>query len=101
MAETRMSYRDAGVDLDAAERAKDRLKALVASTRDANTLSELGAFGGLYRVPGEVADPVLVSSADGVGTKLKVAFMSGRHDTVGQDLVNHCVNDILDRKSVV
>lgn len=95
MAETRMSYRDAGVDLDAAERAKERLKALVASTRDHNTLSELGLFGGLYRVPGEVDDPVLVSSADGVGTKLKVAFMSGRHDTVGQDLVNHCVNDIL------
>ncbi len=89
------SYRDAGVDLDAAERAKDRLKELVASTRDSNTLSELGAFGGLYSVPSEVEGPVLVSSADGVGTKLKVAFMSDRHDTVGQDLVNHCVNDIL------
>jgi phosphoribosylformylglycinamidine cyclo-ligase len=95
VAETGMSYRAAGVDLDAAERAKDRLKALVASTRDAHTLSELGQFGGLYAVPGEVPDPVLVSSADGVGTKLKVAFMAGRHDTVGQDLVNHCVNDIL------
>ena len=90
-----MSYRDAGVDLDAAERTKDRLKALVASTRDRFTLSELGAFGGLYRVPDGVAEPVLVSSADGVGTKLKVAFESGRHDTVGQCLVNHCVNDIL------
>ncbi len=89
------SYRDAGVDLDAAERAKDRLKELVASTRDSNTLSELGAFGGLYSVPAEVDGPVLVSSADGVGTKLKVAFMSDRHDTVGQCLVNHCVNDIL------
>jgi phosphoribosylformylglycinamidine cyclo-ligase len=90
-----MSYRAAGVDLDAAERAKERLKELVASTRDAYTLSELGNFGGLYAVPGDVAEPVLVSSADGVGTKLKVAFMAGRHDTVGQDLVNHCVNDIL------
>ncbi len=90
-----LSYRDAGVDLDAAERTKDRLKALVASTRDEFTLSELGAFGGLYKVPDHVAQPVLVSSADGVGTKLKVAFMSGRHDTVGQCLVNHCVNDIL------
>lgn len=88
-------YREAGVDLDAAERAKERLKSLVASTRDANTLSELGLFGGLYSVPGDVVDPVLVSSADGVGTKLKVAFLSGRHDTVGQCLVNHCVNDIL------
>ena len=88
-------YREAGVDLDAAERAKDRLSELVASTRDENTLSEMGLFGGLYAVPGNVADPVLVSSADGVGTKLKVAFLSGRHDTVGQCLVNHCVNDIL------
>jgi phosphoribosylformylglycinamidine cyclo-ligase len=90
-----MSYREAGVDLDAAERAKERLKSLVASTRDANTLSEVGHFGGLYAVPAEVEDPVLVSSADGVGTKLKVAFMADRHDTVGRDLVNHCVNDIL------
>jgi phosphoribosylformylglycinamidine cyclo-ligase len=89
------SYREAGVDLEAADRAKDRLKALVGSTRDINTLSELGAFGGLYAVPTGVEAPVLVSSADGVGTKLKVAFMTGRHDTVGQDLVNHCVNDIL------
>jgi phosphoribosylformylglycinamidine cyclo-ligase len=90
-----LSYREAGVDLDAAERTKDRLKALVQSTRDRFTLSELGSFGGLYRVPDEVAEPVLVSSADGVGTKLKIAFQAGSHDTVGQCLVNHCVNDIL------
>ena len=90
-----LSYRDAGVDLDAAVRAKERLRELVASTRDANTLSELGAFGGLYLVPPEMSEPVLVSSADGVGTKLKIAFAAGRHDTVGQCLVNHCVNDIL------
>ncbi len=95
MADTHMSYRDAGVDLDAAERAKERLKELVASTRDEHTLSELGLFGGLYAVPGDEPDPVLVSSADGVGTKLKVAFLAGRHRSVGQDLVNHCVNDIL------
>lgn len=95
MSERRMSYRDAGVDLDAAERAKDKLKALVASTRDRWTLSELGSFGGLYQVPQGMHTPVLVSSADGVGTKLKVAFDAGRHDTVGQCLVNHCVNDIL------
>jgi phosphoribosylformylglycinamidine cyclo-ligase len=90
-----LSYRDAGVDLDAADRAKLALKELVRSTRDANTLSEMGLFGGLYQVPPDTRQPVLVASADGVGTKLKVAFMTGRHDTVGQDLVNHCVNDIL------
>ncbi len=92
---TGLDYRAAGVDLDAAERAKERLKSLVAGTRDDNTLSELGLFGGLYSVPEGVDRPVLVSSADGVGTKLKVAFLAGRHDTVGQCLVNHCVNDIL------
>ena len=91
----RLSYQESGVDLAAAERAKDQLKSLVASTRDQNTLSEFGSFGGLYRVPDDVPDPVLVSSADGVGTKLKVAFITDRHNTVGQDLVNHCVNDIL------
>jgi len=95
MTEGGLSYREAGVDLDAAEKAKERLKTLVASTRDELTLSELGLFGGLYQVPTDVATPVLVSSADGVGTKLKVAFEAGRHDTVGQCLVNHCVNDIL------
>jgi phosphoribosylformylglycinamidine cyclo-ligase len=90
-----MDYRTAGVDLDAAERTKERLRALVESTRDDDTLSEMGAFAGLYAVPSRLRDPVLVSSADGVGTKLRVAFMTGVHDTVGQDLVNHCVNDIL------
>ena len=95
MSERGLSYRDAGVDLDAAEHAKERLKALVASTRDVWTLSELGSFGGLYQVPDGLRTPVLVSSADGVGTKLKVAFEAGRHGTVGQCLVNHCVNDIL------
>jgi phosphoribosylformylglycinamidine cyclo-ligase len=89
------SYADAGVDLDAAERAKEGLRQLVASTRDRFTLSELGHFGGLYEVPDDVDQPVLVSSADGVGTKLKLAFATGRHGTVGQCLVNHCVNDIL------
>jgi phosphoribosylformylglycinamidine cyclo-ligase len=90
-----LSYADAGVDLDAAERTKEGLKELVASTRDRFTLSELGAFGGLYQVPDDVDQPVLVSSADGVGTKLKLAFATGVHHTVGQCLVNHCVNDIL------
>ena len=90
-----MSYRAAGVDLAAADRAKEGLKALVARTRDEHTLSEMGLFGGLYALPPGTFSPVLVSSADGVGTKLKLAFLSGRHDTVGRDLVNHCVNDIL------
>lgn len=90
-----LSYAAAGVDLDAAERTKEGLRALVASTRDRFTLSELGQFGGLYQVPDDIDGPVLVSSADGVGTKLKLAFATGRHDTVGQCLVNHCVNDIL------
>jgi phosphoribosylformylglycinamidine cyclo-ligase len=95
MTDGRMDYASAGVDLDKAERAKEGLRELLEATRDENTLSELGLFGGLYRVPGDVAEPVLVSSADGVGTKLKVAFQAAVHHTVGQDLVNHCVNDIL------
>jgi len=92
---TAMDYRSAGVDLERAERAKEGIRELVESTRDRWTLSGLGSFGGLYQVPDDVESPVLVSSADGVGTKLKVAFMTGVHDTVGRDLVNHCVNDIL------
>jgi phosphoribosylformylglycinamidine cyclo-ligase len=90
-----LDYRSAGVDLDRGDRAKEGLRELLGSTKDANTLSDLGLFGGLYAVPSGVPEPVLVSSADGVGTKLKVAFASGEHGTVGQDLVNHCVNDIL------
>ena len=90
-----LDYRTAGVDLEAADRAKQTIKSLVASTHDRHTLSGMGSFGGMYAVPEGIDAPVLVSSADGVGTKLKVAFLSGRHDTVGADLVNHCVNDIL------
>ena len=90
-----LTYRAAGVDIDAADRAKQGLAALVRSTATAETLSELGSFGGLYRVPTGFRSPVLVASTDGVGTKLKIAFATGRHDTVGEDLVNHCVNDIL------
>lgn len=90
-----LSYRQAGVDIDAADHAKRGISALLRSTATPDTLSELGAFGGLYRVPRDVAHPVLVASTDGVGTKLKVAFLTGRHDTVGEDLVNHCINDIL------
>ena len=90
-----LTYKDAGVDLDAADRAKRAFAPLLDAAGDENTLSGLGAFGGLYAVPDGLSRPVLVASADGVGTKLKVAFLTGRHDTVGRDLVNHCVNDIL------
>ena len=90
-----LSYRDAGVDRDVAERAKRRIGELVASTETEGVLSKVGAFGGLFRVPDGMDSPVLVASADGVGTKLKVAMRAGRHDTVGHDLVNHCVDDIL------
>ncbi len=88
-------YAAAGVDLGAAERAKSRIGALVQSTRTAGSLGAVGGFGGLVRVPKGVVDPVLVASTDGVGTKVMVAIQAGRHDTVGEDLVNHCVNDIL------
>jgi phosphoribosylformylglycinamidine cyclo-ligase len=91
----KLDYRTAGVDIDAAEAAKQRIKAHVVSTLTAGTRGEFGGFGGMFRVPTDVPKPVLVSSADGVGTKLKVAIEAGRHDTVGHDLVNHCVNDIL------
>jgi phosphoribosylformylglycinamidine cyclo-ligase len=90
-----LSYAAAGVDLDAAHRALKGVGELVRSTATPDTLSELGSFGGVYRVPAGMRSPVLVASTDGVGTKLKVAFAAGRHDTVGEDLVNHCVNDIL------
>jgi phosphoribosylformylglycinamidine cyclo-ligase len=90
-----LDYRSAGVDIAAADDSKHRIKALVESTFTAGTRGAFGGFGGLFRVPPELASPLLVSSADGVGTKIKVAIESGRHDTVGHDLVNHCVNDIL------
>jgi phosphoribosylformylglycinamidine cyclo-ligase len=89
-------YKAAGVDIDAGNETVRRIKTLARSTFTAGVLSEIGSFGGLFRLDRErYQEPVLVSSADGVGTKLKVAFMTGRHDTVGGDLVNHCVNDIL------
>ncbi len=90
-----LDYRSAGVDIEAGEAAKQRIKAHVLSTLTAGTRGEFGGFGGMFRVPTDVPRPVLVSSADGVGTKLKVAIEANRHDTVGHDLVNHCVNDIL------
>jgi phosphoribosylformylglycinamidine cyclo-ligase len=90
-----LSYRGSGVDIDAADRAKHRLAGLVRSTATPDTLSTPGSFGGLYRLPPGLEKPILVASTDGVGTKLKVAVAAGRHGTVGEDLVNHCVNDIL------
>jgi phosphoribosylformylglycinamidine cyclo-ligase len=89
-----LDYRAAGVDLDAAVDAKERLRRLVDSTRTAGVLGAFGGFGGMFRVPAGRA-PLLVSSADGVGTKVKLAVEAGRLDTVGHDLVNHCANDIL------
>jgi phosphoribosylformylglycinamidine cyclo-ligase len=89
------TYRDAGVDRVKANRAKDRILELVASTLTPNVVHNPGGFGGLLRLPRDVQDGVLVASADGVGTKLKIAMLANRHDTVGHDLVNHCVNDIL------
>jgi phosphoribosylformylglycinamidine cyclo-ligase len=91
-----ISYSDAGVDIDAATRATDRIKELARATFNQRTLSEIGSFGGMFdgAFP-NMSQPVLVASADGVGTKLKIAFATGVHNTVGRDLVNHCVNDIL------
>ena len=91
-----MDYRDSGVDIAAGNETVRRIKSLAKATFTAGVLSDIGSFGGLFQLDRErYREPVLVSSADGVGTKLKVAFMTGRHDTVGADLVNHCVNDIL------
>jgi len=89
-----MRYRDAGVDIDAASQAKKRIKQLARSTFNKRVLREVGAFGGFFSLEGLPRDAVLVSSVDGVGTKLKIAFAMNRHNTVGADLVNHCVNDI-------
>ena len=91
-----ISYADSGVDIDAATRATDRIKELARTTFNQRTLSEIGSFGGMFdgAFP-NMSQPVLVASADGVGTKLKIAFATGVHNTVGRDLVNHCVNDIL------
>src|ERR671912_1321046 len=91
-----MDYKQSGVDIDAGNEVVRRIKGLARGTFTPGVLSELGSFGGLFHLGGVgLRDPVLVSSADGVGTKLRVAFLSGIHGTVGVDLVNHCVNDIL------
>ena len=90
------TYRQSGVDIEAGEELVRRIKQNVRTTFDKNVLADIGMFGSFYRADFKgIKHPVLVSSVDGVGTKLKVAFAMNRHDTVGQDLVNHCVNDIL------
>jgi phosphoribosylformylglycinamidine cyclo-ligase len=89
------AYAEAGVDVDLGNRVKRGIQDLVASTHGPEVLGKIGGFGGLFRPNFKgLRDPVLVSSVDGVGTKLKIAFATGRHDTIGQDLVNHCINDI-------
>ncbi len=88
-----ISYRDAGVNIDEADRAVGAIRKMARATFTKGVLTDIGSFGGCFALP-KMKQPVLVSSVDGVGTKLKVAFAAGRHDTVGEDLVNHCVNDI-------
>jgi phosphoribosylformylglycinamidine cyclo-ligase len=92
---TSITYADSGVDIDRADRAKQRIKYLAHRTFTRGVVSEIGGFGGMFAIDRKkFREPVLVSSVDGVGTKLKVAFMMNLHHTVGGDLVNHCVNDI-------
>jgi phosphoribosylformylglycinamidine cyclo-ligase len=91
-----MDYREAGVDISAADAAKARIKSLAKATFNASVLTEIGSFGGMFRPDlSPYREPVLVASTDGVGTKIKVAILAGVHDTVGYDLVAHCVDDIL------
>jgi phosphoribosylformylglycinamidine cyclo-ligase len=88
-----IGYKDAGVNIDEADRAVTSIRKMAQATFTAGVLTDIGSFGGGFRLQG-FRDPVLISSADGVGTKLKLAFLTGRHSTIGEDLVNHCVNDI-------
>ncbi len=92
-----LTYKDAGVNIDTFNSARDCIRAMARSTYTRGVISDIGAFGGMFDCTffKDVAEPVLVSSTDGVGTKLKIAMMMNRHNTVGRDLVNHCVNDIL------
>jgi phosphoribosylformylglycinamidine cyclo-ligase len=88
-----VSYKDAGVNIDEADKAVSAIRKMARATFTKGVLTDIGAFGGCFALP-KMRQPVLVSSVDGVGTKLKIAFATGRHDTIGEDLVNHCVNDI-------
>src|SRR5919201_3053593 len=89
----KIGYKQAGVNIDEADKAVSSIRRMAQKTFSKNVLTDIGSFGGGFLLNGW-KQPVLVSSADGVGTKLKLAFATGRHDTVGEDLVNHCVNDI-------
>jgi phosphoribosylformylglycinamidine cyclo-ligase len=96
MTEKAITYADAGVSIDKANEAVAKIREYARSTFNERTLTEIGSFGGMFSAAfPQMAEPILVASADGVGTKLKIAFETGKHDTVGADLVNHCVNDIL------
>ena len=95
MSDDALRYGSAGVDIDASNAAKARIRKLVESTFTSGVVGAFGGFGGMVRMPSGMRKPILVSSADGVGTKIKVAIDAGRHDSIGRDLVNHCVNDIL------
>ncbi len=96
MPEDSFTYKQAGVDIDAADSLKKKIAPLARATFSPEVLQDIGLFGGMFRLDvSRYRDPILVSSVDGVGTKLKIAFETGRHDTVGVDLVSHCVNDIL------
>src|SRR5579872_5789458 len=88
-----IGYKDAGVNIDEADRAVGRIKQLARSTFTRGVLTDIGTFGAGFQLSGWKR-PVLISSTDSVGTKVKIAFMTGRHSTIGEDLVNHCVNDI-------
>jgi phosphoribosylformylglycinamidine cyclo-ligase len=90
-----ITYREAGVDIDAGDALVERIKPLALATRIPEVVDGVGGFAGLCSLPSGIDDPLLVSGTDGVGTKLKVAFESGRHDSIGQDLVAMCVNDVL------
>jgi phosphoribosylformylglycinamidine cyclo-ligase len=90
-----ITYRDAGVDIDSGDALVERIKPIAQRTRIPEVVSDIGGFAGLCSLPADIEDPLLVSGTDGVGTKLKVAFATGRHSTIGQDLVAMCVNDII------
>ena len=96
MTQKAITYADAGVSIDKANEAVAKIREYARSTFNERTLTEIGSFGGMFSAAfPQMAEPILVASADGVGTKLKLAFETGIHNTVGADLVNHCVNDIL------
>src|ERR1700685_4407849 len=95
----RIDYKQAGVDIDEADRAVASIRTMARRTFTPAVLTDIGSFGGGYRLKG-YSDPVLVSSADGVGTKIKVAFLTGVHSTIGEDLVNHSLNELSVQRAI-